>query len=128
MTEKKMPPVPPPVGLADRGAAFWRSVHATWLLNVDESELLTEVCHTLDTVEALQLVINRDGVTATGSMGQVKTHPALAELRGSRLLLSRLLSSLALPDPTGAAVQSASTLRARRAARARWGAPDASTA
>ncbi len=126
MTEK--PAIAPPGDLRARGQAFWRAVDAGWVLNLDERELLVEVCHTLDTVEALQLVINRDGVTATGSMGQVKTHPALAELRGSRLLLSRLLSSLALPDPTGAAVQSASTLRARRAARARWGAPDASTA
>jgi len=119
MTEK-MPPVPP-VGLADRGAAFWHTVHATWILNADESELVTECCRLLDTVEQLQEVLTRDGLLTTGSVGQPRAHPALAELRGSRLLLGRLLSQLALPDPADGVMSSPASARARKAARARWG-------
>ncbi len=128
MTEMKMPQPVPPVGLADRGAAFWHKIHATWILNADESELVTECCRLLDTVEALQLVLDRDGVLTTGSTGQTRVHPAVGELRACRVVLARLMGQIGLPDPTGAAVPTASTVRARRAARARWGGRDASPA
>jgi len=119
MTEKKVLP-PAPSALGDRGRAFWLTVHTHWLLNVDEVELLTEVCRTVDVCEDLQAVLNRDGVMAVGSMGQARTHPALAELRGSRLLLGRLLAQLSLPDPADGVMSSPASARARKAAKARW--------
>jgi hypothetical protein len=126
MTEK--PAIAPPGDLRARGQAFWRAVDAGWVLNLDERELLVEVCHTLDTVEALQLVLDRDGVLTTGSTGQTRVHPAVGELRASRVVLARLLGQVGLPDSTNTAMPSATTARARRAARARWGGRDASTA
>jgi len=122
------PAMAPPTGLQARGLAFWHAVHATWILNADESELAVECCRLLDTVEALQLVLDRDGVLSSGSTGQTRVHPAVGELRASRLVLARLLGQVGLSDPTNTAMPSATTARARRAARARWGGRDASTA
>jgi len=122
----KKPAMAPPSGLQDRGRAFWRSVDAGWVLNVDELQLLTECCRALDTCEALQLALDRDGVLTTGSTGQVRVHPAVGELRSTRVALARLLGQIGLPDPTNTAMPTATTARARRAARARWGGRDVS--
>jgi hypothetical protein len=103
-------------------------VHETWLLSVDETELLIEVCRMLDTCDRLQTILDSDGVVTTGSMGQARVHPAVSELRGARVVLARLLAQLGLPDPADAAMPSTSTVRARKAARARWGERGATTA
>lgn len=118
----------PPVGLHARGSRFWQVVHATWLVDADEAELLVETCRQLDLCESLADVLARDGVLATGSQGQVRAHPVVAELRAARLALARLVAQLDLPDVTGATVPSAATVRARKAARARWGGRNATTA
>jgi len=111
----------PPPDLQARGRAFWHGVDAGWVLSLDERELLIEACRTVDACESLQAVITRDGVLSSGSAGQVRVHPAVGELRSSRLALARLIAALGLPDPAGASVPSPTTVRARRAARARWG-------
>jgi len=111
----------PPTDLRARGLAFWRGVDAGWVLSLDESVLLVEVCRLLDTCDALQEALNRDGVLATGSAGQLRVSPVVGELRACRLAVARMLAQIGLPDQTGATVASPATLRARRAARARWG-------
>ena len=119
----------PPVGLAARGARFWRTVTATWLLDADETELLVETARQLDVCEALAAVVARDGVLSVGSTGATRAHPAVAELRAARLAVARLLAQLDLPSASGTTMPSARVVRARRAARARWGSGrDASTA
>jgi hypothetical protein len=115
MTERRAP-----AALRARGKRFWTAVTGRWELSLVEIELLVEVCRHLDECEALQLAIRRDGATTKGSNGQVRAHPALAELRGARVVLGRLLAQLRLPDDLGDELPSPRTARARRAAQVRW--------
>ena len=114
------PPTDPPLGRA--GLATWRAItDVGYVLRPDEVVVLTQACRLLDQAEALQAAIDHDGVTVTGSRGQIRPHPALAELRGTRAEVARLLGRLKLPDPQPAAAGSSLTSeRARKAARARW--------
>lgn len=91
-----------------------------WELNRDEVELLAESCRCLDQLEALREAIDADGVTVPGSEGQPRVHPAISQMNATRGLLGKLLAQLGLPDPEGAAVPSASSVRARKAAESRW--------
>jgi hypothetical protein len=112
---------PAPKGLAERGRRFWRTVVAGYELEPDELEVLVEVCRTLDQVEPLQALLEQDGLTVTGSVGQKRVHPAIGELRSSRALLGKLLAQLELPDPEGESLSTPQQARARKAARSRWG-------
>jgi len=95
---------------------------ATYELDAAETELLTEVCRALDEAEGLHAVVAAEGCTVAGSRGQVRAHPALAELRATRLVLGRLLGQLELPGEDGTSLPSPVQVRGRRAARQRWGA------
>lgn len=86
-------PEPPP-NLGERGAAFWRTIMGDYELDQpDEAELLLETCRQLDLLEALQEVIDREGVLAESSQG-IRCHPAVTELRQARLAAARLLAAL----------------------------------
>lgn len=92
-----------------------------YALTEGEAELLAECCRTLDTLDALAVVVAVQGSTSTGSTGQVTVHPALTEARNQRLALHRLLSALALPDEDGkATVLSSQTASGKQGARVRW--------
>jgi len=114
-----------PAGLGAAGKSLWSSILADvgdgWRLDARELHLLARACRTADELEALQAVVDRDGVTVAGSRGQVIAHPALAEARQLRLVQLRLLSALEMVDPQ-AAKRSATPAqaRARRAAEVRW--------
>jgi hypothetical protein len=112
---------PAPKGLDPRGRAFWRTVQASYELDPAETELLVEVCRTLDLAERLQGVLEDAGLVAAGSVGQPRVHPAVGELRAARALLGRLLAQLELPDPeSGSTLASPGQAKARKAAKARW--------
>jgi hypothetical protein len=111
-----------PDGLAARGRAFWNYAVDTYEFSAAELQLLTEVCRTLDTCEALDALVRDEGRMVTGSRGQTVAHPALAEVRQSRALLGRLLAQLELPDVDGCTLPSPVQARGRRAAATRWGA------
>ncbi len=85
----------PPFGAA--GAKLWADVTDALVLDAHEERLLLELCRTADTCDALQAVIDRDGVLADSSQG-VRAHPALQELRQQRIAFARLVSALGLPD------------------------------
>lgn len=51
----------PQGGLGRRGAAFWEAVLAEYRPHIDDSELLLEVCRTMDPVEALTGTVEREG-------------------------------------------------------------------
>lgn len=110
-----------PAGLAVRGRRFWTTVTGSYELDVAELELLTEASRAMDDCEALHLVIGAEGRTVAGSRGQPRAHPALAELRATRVVLGRLLAQLELPDVDGESLPSPVQARGRRAARERWG-------
>jgi hypothetical protein len=109
-----------PAGLGPRGRGFWRDVLNTYALDLAETQLLTETCRLLDQCEQLQAVLDRDGLTVTGSTGQQRIHPAVGELRACRTALGRLLAQLDLPDPEGDTLASPTSARARKAAQSRW--------
>ena len=106
-----------------RGRRFWTQTTKDYDLSAAEAEILSEVCRTLDEIEALRAVVASEGVTSTGAAGQVVSHPALVELRQSRAELRRLIAEMQLPaldDPGETTVPKARTLRARKAAETRW--------
>lgn len=111
---------PAPAGLEQRGKRFWSRTVATYTLSPSELEILTEACRSLDECEALRSAVADEGVSVTGSKGQPRPHPALAELRQARLATARLLAHLALPDDDAGAVPSPATLRGRKGAESRW--------
>lgn len=116
MTEK----IAAPADLASRGRKFWREITGQFELTKAELEILREVCRTLDDLDRLAACVLADGAMTTGSAGQPVVNPAMAEARGSRALLHRLVAALNLPDDQGDAVPSPQTIRAQRAAASRW--------
>ncbi len=113
-------PSPPP-GLAVRGRAFWRQAVKEYDFDMAEVQLLTEVARGLDECEVLHGVVEEQGRTVRGSRGQLVAHPALAELRQTRLMLGRLLAQLALPNVDGVSLPSPIQARGRGGAAQRWG-------
>ncbi len=119
MTARKKPT---PADLARHGAAFWRVTVGVFELNESEIRLLHECCRIIDELDSLRAAIVSDGVTVKGSQGQPVAHPALAAASSHRALLARLLSALNLPYADDESVLlSPGQVRARTAARARWG-------
>ncbi len=115
----------PPKGLRRRGRALWRVLHERLEYDPHEAELVLETCRTVDAIESLQSVIDRDGYTVAGSTGQTIVHPAVAELRQQQVGLTRLLTTLnltaALEGTAGAVGLSRATSdQASAAANARW--------
>ncbi len=85
-----------------------------------ELEVLDRAAAMADVIATLEAAVERDGLVVTGSTGQPRLHPAVAELRQSRLALLRMLESLKLPQDSGI-VRSARNEKKARNARARWG-------
>ena len=110
----------PPAGLGVRGRAFWRATVLVFELSDSEMALLTEICRLLDECERLHDVVESEGVSVAGSVGQTRVHPALGELRQHRLALGKLLGQLALPDADGGHVRTPVGARGHRAATTRW--------
>jgi hypothetical protein len=100
-----------------RGQAFYDYATADFDLTESEQQILFEVCRTLDELADLAQVIERDGVTVTGSTGQTRTHPALNDVRQHRLALGRLISLLELPDLDGETLPTFQQAQARNAGR-----------
>lgn len=95
-----------PKGLDARGRTFWRAIADNFELSVSEAELLLETCRTLDAVERLEEALRGD-----------LDPKLLAEVRQQRLALGRMLAQLQIPAD---ALESPGTIRARKAAEARW--------
>ena len=112
-----------PAGLGVAGKRLWQTVTKglpkDWELDERELEILRLAARQADDVAALEKSIARDGVTVNGSAGQPRVNPAVTEVRGGRLALGRLLGMLELPGDDEAP-RSEASLRAQRAARARW--------
>ena len=91
MTEK----VPaPPKGLKSSGKALWSAVQREYELEEHESQLLAEMCRTVDQLDALFALVEQDGVQdpTTG-----RVNPALVEARQLRIAYARLAAALRLP-------------------------------
>jgi hypothetical protein len=101
------PPIPE--GLGARGGAFWVAVQAELEFDIRETDLLIEICRTLDTIEVLADAVAVDGVMLIGSQGQKVLNGAVAELRQQQAAYARLVTQLNLE---GAEV--ASTMKSPR--------------
>ncbi|MGI8682420.1 MAG: hypothetical protein ACR2JO_09920 [Mycobacteriales bacterium] len=84
------PRVPP--GVRPAGARVWRAIVADYELDPHELSLLTQVVRTIDTLEDLAALVDKQGPLIEG-----RANPALVEARMQRIVLSRLLATLRVP-------------------------------
>ncbi|HEY2374273.1 MAG TPA: hypothetical protein VGH82_17265 [Gaiellaceae bacterium] len=108
-----------------RGASFRDAVLAEWTLRPDELRVLELAASTLDEIAALEAALAGAPLTTSGSRGQARAHPLLAELRGHRALFRQLVASLGITeaakgeaDPRQRAL--ARQTAGRRLAQVRW--------
>ncbi|MBA3488262.1 MAG: hypothetical protein H0T78_01745 [Longispora sp.] len=83
-------------GLGRSGAKLTRKVLEEFDLDEHELVILREAARTVDTLDALALVIAKEG-----PMSEDRVHPAVVESRQLRLTLARLFASLRLPSGDG---------------------------
>ncbi len=91
----ELPPVPP--GTQASGRRLWREVLGTYELDEHERALLVESTRTVDNLDNLAEIVQRDGFIVTTKAGP-RAHPAPVESRQLRIALARLLAALRLPD------------------------------
>src|SRR5829696_10079329 len=114
-------PLKPPTGLRAPGRQLWVSVAEKYVLTPAELEMLGQASRTADELDRLERAVRAlPELTTTGSTGQLKPHPLLAEVRAHRQLLERLTTALNLPDDTEEVGTRASSRHARKAAKGRW--------
>ena len=86
----------PPPGLRKSGRALHSAVMRAYELDKTETVILREACRTLDAIDGLQALLDREGLTSESSQG-VRVHPALVELRQQRITFARLVTALRIP-------------------------------
>jgi hypothetical protein len=111
------PKTPPRLGPA--GRRVWQAFVGPYEFDDHELILLQAAARQADLAADLEALIAADGLTVVGSAGQVRLHPAVAEVRAGRLALGRLLAQLSLPEGAEP-IRSDASLRGRRAAEVRW--------
>lgn len=110
----------PPKSLGEAGRAFWRRVTAVYELSPAEEVMLGRCCRTLDVLGRLDAtLLDADDLMVTGSVGQLKPHPALAAAADQQRLLDQLVRALNLPLPDEETGRRRSPA-ARENALARW--------
>lgn len=89
-----------PGSLGEAGRAFWRKVTSVYELSPAEEAMLGRCCRTLDVLGRLDAaLLDADDLMVTGSVGQMKPHPALAAAADQQRLLDQLVRALNLPLP-----------------------------
>jgi hypothetical protein len=109
----------PPGSLGAEGRALWRAVTGAYELSPAEVAVLGRCCRTVDVLAAVDVTLLDDGLTVTGSVGQLRAHPLLAVKAEHERVLDALLRSLALPMPNEVEGRRRSP-SAVAAAQARW--------
>lgn len=120
---RALAPPDPPDGLGDAGAALWTRVLLDVDLRADEEVVLLEACRTKDELEKFAQKLATSSPTVTGSKGQVRPHPLIAEVRQHRLAFARLLATIGISEAEAETGDSAATRShaGRQLARQRWG-------
>lgn len=90
----KVPVVPKGTGAG--GARLWRDILGAYELQEHEMALLREAVRTVDQLDQLHAMVNREGLIIGGPHGS-KPHPALTEARQQRIALARVLAALRPP-------------------------------
>lgn len=138
VTRIRSTPPKAPAGLRAGGRRLWKTFTTKYGFDIRELVLLEAACRQQDHIDDLDKVLRTEGVTTTGSKGQTRMHPAVAEARLARQALRTLLSSIPLPEdptltPPGAprtrtGTSAARSERGRKAANSRWSKQDAANA
>ena len=110
----------PPDGLETAGMQLWDSVAASFVMNAGELEILRQACRTSDEITSLEAELRRSSLVVAGFAGQPRPNPLLKIIQDHRLLLRRLIDSLALPDDDQEHGMRPGQRHAQRAARGRW--------
>ena len=87
----------PPEGLLEGGQRLWVSTLAAFELAEHEQIMLKEACRTVDLLDQLQALIDRDGPVLPWGEG-TRANPAAVEARQHRIALARLVASIGIPD------------------------------
>ena len=109
----------PPDGLETAGRRLWDSVAASFVLNAGELEILRQAVATADEIASLEAELRASSLVA-GYSGQPRPNPLLKIIQDHRLLLRRLVDSLALPDEDEESGLRPGQRHARTAAQGRW--------
>lgn len=115
--------LPVPGELQAAGRRLWGEI--TGALEPDELEVdtLRRACVLADRAAALDRLVKREGLMIDSSQGR-KLHPAVAEARSTHSAVRQLLRTIKIVDDGQrdrvSTPASMTTLRARKAAQARW--------
>ena len=114
-----MPTVKPPATLGDAGKLVWKSITGKYQLRPDELLTLEDVCAFSDEIAELAAEWEAAGRprTTKGSMGQLVTHPYVADLKDLRMKRNALWRQLKLPDDESGEVP---VNQQRDAANSKW--------
>jgi hypothetical protein len=88
----------PPSATGESGRRLWEQVVERFDLDEHERALLLEAVRTVDTLDRLAAVVEKDGPMTVNGRGEAVAHPAVIEARQQRLVLARLVASLRLPE------------------------------
>ena len=110
----------PPEGLGEPGIRLWTSVAASFVLNAGEVEILRQAAATADEIALLEAELRASSLVVAGYAGQPRPNPLLKIIQDHRLLLRRLVDSLALPDDDQESGMRPGQRHAQRAAQGRW--------
>ena len=110
----------PPDGLETAGKQLWDSVTASFVLNAGEVEILRQAAATADEIALLEAELRASSLVVAGYAGQPRQNPLLKIIQDHRLLLRRLVDSLALPDDDQESGMRPGQRHAQRAAQGRW--------
>jgi hypothetical protein len=110
----------PPGGLGEPGVRLWTSIAGEFVLNAGEIEILRQAAATADEIALLEAELRGSSLVVAGYAGQPRPNPLLKIIQDHRLLLRRLVDSLALPDEGEESGLRPGQRHARAAARGRW--------
>jgi hypothetical protein len=116
-------PPPPPEDLGEAGERFWLQITTELELEFrpDELVVLRAACACLDEITAMEAALADGDTMVSGSQGQPRPNPLLAEVRSHRLALRQLLTSIGITDVEDGADRGAERSAAgRKLARQRW--------
>ena len=110
----------PPVCLGEPGVRLWTSVAGEFVLNAGELEILRQAASTADEIALLEAELRGSSLVVAGYAGQPRPNPLWKIIQDHRLLLRRLVDSLALPDDYQEHGMRPGQRHAQRAAQGRW--------
>lgn len=112
----------PPEALGTAGRSLYVEVRRDWKLRPDEERLLLAACRTCDELERMERALATTDPVVTGSKGQERAHPLIAEVRAHRLALRQLFTALGIREAIeGEHDGTARSHAGRQLARRRWG-------